>query len=177
MRDCKCGNTVAKNAKFCPKCGHRFTSLSTTIVAWMFGIFGIFVILMMSLAHGAPDSSHPNLTSASTAPSPIKSAQPAAKPKTAAQIAAGQIASRKAYAKVIDEQLLEMGIESKTFTQGAQAKTIVIQDALCGRVRANSLGKNSTMFDQLKALGFARLHYTNGFEGDLHEGFSWDLTK
>jgi hypothetical protein len=163
MRHCKCGNLVASNAKFCPKCGHRFTSLSTTIIAWMFGIFGIFVILMMSLAHGAPDSSRPNSTGASTALSPVKSTQPPAKPKTAAQVAAGQIATRKAYAKVIDEQLLEMGIESKTFTQGAQAKTIVIQDALCGRVRANSLGKNSTMFDQLKVVGFTR--HGNPYEG------------
>jgi len=78
---------------------------------------------------------------------------------------------------VIDQQLLELGIESKTFTQGAQAKTIVIQDVLAGRVRDNSPGKNSTMFEQLKALGFTRLNYTTGFEGDLYEGFTWDLTK
>ena len=133
----------------------------------MFGIFGIFVILMMSFANVGSNS-----TGGSTAPSPAT--QPPAKPKTPAQIAAGQVAARKVYAKVIDQQMLESGIESKTLTQGAQAKTIVIQDVLAGRVRANSLGKNSTMFEQLKALGFTRLNYTNGFEGDLYEGFTWD---
>jgi hypothetical protein len=173
MRNCKCGNAVANNAKFCPKCGHRFTSTSSLVIAWVLGIFGVFVILMMSLANSGSTS-----TGGSVVPSPTPTpTQPPAKPKTTAQMAAGQVAVRKAYAKVIDEQLLEMGIESKTFTQRAQAKTIVIQDALCGRVRANSLGKNSTMFEQLKALGFTRLNYTNGFESDLYEGFTWDLTK
>jgi hypothetical protein len=31
------------------------------------------------------------------------------------------------------------------------------------------------MFEQLKALGFTRLNYTNGFEGDLYEGFTRGL--
>jgi hypothetical protein len=171
MRNCKCGNTVANNARFCPKCGHRFTSTSTLVIAWVLGIFGVFVILMMSLANSGSTSS------GSAVPSPTTPTQPPAKPKTPAQIAAEQIAARKIYAKVIDQQMLELGIESKTFTKGAQARTIVIQDALAGRVRANSLGKNSTMFEQLKALGFTRLNYTNGFESDLYEGFTWDLTK
>lgn len=173
MRRCKCGNLVANNAKFCPRCGHRFTSTSTLVIAWVLGIFGVFVILMMSLANSGSTSTG----SPPANPSPATPTQPPAKPKTPAQNAAGQVAVRKAYAKVIDQQLLELGIESKTFTQGTQAKTIVIQDALAGRVRANSLGKNSTMFEQLKALGFTRLNYTNGFEGDMYEGFTWDLTK
>ena len=172
MRNCKCGSAVANNAKFCPKCGHRFTSTSTLVIAWVLGIFGVFVILMMSLANSGSTS-----TGGSAAPSPTTPTQPPAKPKSPAQIAAGQVAVRKAYAKVIDQQLLELGIESNTFTRGAQAKTIVIQDALAGRVRANSLGKNSTMFDQRRALGFTRLNYTNSFEGDSYESFTWDLTK
>jgi hypothetical protein len=38
MRKCKCGNMVANNARFCPKCGHRFTSGCTMALAWFFGI-------------------------------------------------------------------------------------------------------------------------------------------
>lgn len=26
-RDCSCGKTIAKNARFCPHCGHDFTSI------------------------------------------------------------------------------------------------------------------------------------------------------
>jgi hypothetical protein len=38
MHKCKCGNAVANNARFCPKCGHRFTSGCTMALAWFFGI-------------------------------------------------------------------------------------------------------------------------------------------
>jgi hypothetical protein len=38
MPKCRCGNAVASNARFCPKCGHRFTSTGTLILAWVFGI-------------------------------------------------------------------------------------------------------------------------------------------
>jgi hypothetical protein len=67
-----------------------------------------------------------------------------------------------AYAKVIGQQLIEAGIESKTYTNGAQAKTMVIEDVLAGRVRANAIGKNSQMFEQLRALGFTKLVHTDG---------------
>ena len=173
MYKCKCGNLVANNARFCPKCGHRFTSTPTLVIAWVLGIFGVLVVLLMIVNSGSNSASN----SVAAPPSPVAAARTPSKPKTPAQTAADEVAARKAYAQVIDQQLLESGIESKTFTKGAQAKTIVIQDALAGRVRANAIGKNSTMFDQLKALGFTRLNYTNGFEGDLYEGFTWDLTK
>ena len=38
MPKCKCGNEVASNAKFCPKCGHRFTSRLVKALAWFFGL-------------------------------------------------------------------------------------------------------------------------------------------
>jgi len=99
MQNCKCANTVANNAKLCPKCGHRFTSTSTLVIAWVLGIFGVFVILMMSLAN----SSSTSTGGGSAVPSPTTAMQPPAKPKTPAQIAAGQVATRKAYAKVKDQ--------------------------------------------------------------------------
>jgi hypothetical protein len=47
MRNCKCGNQVADNAKACPKCGHRFTGAFTKFVAWIFaGSFGLIVLLI-----------------------------------------------------------------------------------------------------------------------------------
>src|SRR5271156_3725674 len=47
MRKCKCGNDVARNAKFCPKCGNRFTSGFVKFVAWSLGIFIGLPLLMM----------------------------------------------------------------------------------------------------------------------------------
>ena len=85
------------------------------------------------------------------------------------------IAARKAYAKVIDGQLLDMGIESTTFTSGPDASTLTIKDVLAGRVRANAISKNGNLFDQLRALGFKELKYTNGFESDLYFGMHWKL--
>jgi hypothetical protein len=86
-------------------------------------------------------------------------------------------AARKEYAKVIDQKLLDMGIESKTFTDGKAATTLVIQDVLAGRVRQNAIEKNDTLFDQMRQLGFKKLKYTNGFESDsdLYFGVEWSL--
>ena len=70
-----------------------------------------------------------------------------------------------------------MGIESKTFTDGKAATTLVIQDVLAGRVRQNAIEKNDTLFDQMRQLGFKKLKYTNGFESDsdLYFGVEWSL--
>jgi uncharacterized iron-regulated membrane protein len=174
MRKCKCGNDVANNARFCPKCGHRFTSRFTKFMAWTCVVLFGFVILVAIIAS---NSSGPQVSSASpvvAATQPPTPAKPA-KPKTPAQIAADQIAARKAYAKVIDQQLLDMGIESETYTAGAQARTLVIKDALAGRVRQNGIQKNDQLFDNLRTLGFTRLEYTNGFDSDLSYDVYWTI--
>jgi hypothetical protein len=79
------------------------------------------------------------------------------------------------HTKVIDQQLLDRGIESRTYTVGADAKTLVIEDALTGRVRQNSIQQNETLFDNLRALGFTHLEYTNNFESDLNYGVVWTI--
>ena len=49
MRNCKCGNQVADNAKACPKCGHRFTGAFTKLVAWVCAAFlGLMVLAKCS---------------------------------------------------------------------------------------------------------------------------------
>jgi hypothetical protein len=164
MRNCKCGNAIASNAKFCPKCGHRFTSRLTKFVALMLVVLGFFVFIIIIVGSNSDSATGSSVTAQTSAQPASAPNRPPAKPKTPAQLAAEQIAVRKAYAPVIDQQLLDSGIESKTFTQGAQAKTIVIQDALAGRLRVNAISKNSKMFVQLKALGFTHLRNTNGFE-------------
>jgi len=117
--------------------------------------------------------------SAVNSPSPTQSASiaatsappPTPKPKTPAEM----LAARKAYATVIDQQLLNMGIESKTYATGSQAKTLVIEDALAGRVRQNAIQKNGSLFDNLRTLGFTHLEYKNDFDGDLSFDVVWTI--
>jgi hypothetical protein len=52
---------------------------------------------------------------------------------------------------------------------------LVIEDALAGRVRQNSIQQNDTLFDRLRALGFAHLKYTNSVESDLNYGVGWTI--
>lgn len=51
MKTCGCGNQVANNARFCTKCGHRFTHPFTKFVAVCLALFGLlFVIIMVTVS-------------------------------------------------------------------------------------------------------------------------------
>jgi hypothetical protein len=50
MKDCKCGNACAGNAKNCPKCGYRFTSAATKI------ILGLIVLVILGRIFGGLSS-------------------------------------------------------------------------------------------------------------------------
>jgi hypothetical protein len=82
MRNCKCGNQVADNAKACPKCGHRFTSAFTKFVAWIFaGSFGLIVLLIYigslfdtpSATPSSPTPTASSSTATTAAPAETKS--------------------------------------------------------------------------------------------------------
>lgn len=63
MRTCKCGRQVASNAKFCPNCGHRLTSLLT----WAIAAFFLFCALLgVAISASRPTPQQPE---------PAKSAQ------------------------------------------------------------------------------------------------------
>ena len=94
---------------------------------------------------------------------------------TKVQKAVQEIALRKGYAQSLDQHLLDIGIESNTYTVGSDAKKLVIRDVLAGRVRVNALSKNAEMFENLHRLGFTRLTYENGFEGAMSFTRYWDL--
>lgn len=83
-----------------------------------------------------------------------------------------KIAARKAYAKKLDSQLLDMKIESRTTATGANADTLVIEDALAGRVRAHEIGQNDVLRAEMIVLGFKELKYTNG-----DEAWRWNIKK
>lgn len=50
MKDCKCGNACASNAKSCPKCGYRFTSAATKL------ILGLIVLVILAKIFGGLSS-------------------------------------------------------------------------------------------------------------------------
>lgn len=53
---CTCGNQVASNASFCPKCGKRFTRKFVKSLAWFFGIAIGFGIIMALINPGSPST-------------------------------------------------------------------------------------------------------------------------
>jgi hypothetical protein len=125
-------------------------------------VLGLLFVGLIVWGAVQANSPQPSTTSAATtAPEPTK-------PLTEAD----RIEARKAYGKVIDRQLLELGIESETHVLGSKCTEIKIYDALAGRVRAHALGKNAALFSQLRDLGFKKLVYTDG-----DDFFTWDLTK
>jgi hypothetical protein len=129
------------------------------------GIAAVFVILIGLLILGviiAGNAGRPVPAS----PTAVQDSTPK-KPPTEAEM----IALRREYAKVIDKQLLESGIESTTTTSGAKATVLIINDALAGRVRVHTLSSNGKLFEQLRALQFQTLKYTDGSD----ETFTWDL--
>lgn len=126
----------------------------------------VFLIVIVGVIVVAIIVNSPSPTAAVQASNPIPVA---VKPPTPADL----VAARKAYAKVIDLQLLDMSIESNTRTDGPQATTLVIHDALAGRVRAHQLAQNAQLFEQLRALKFKKLVYTDGEDSD----FSWNLER
>jgi hypothetical protein len=174
MRKCKCGNQVASNAKSCPQCGHRFTSAMAKGLAWFIGF--ICLVSVLGVVMGGSQSSN-YVPSKPAAGVRAASSAPAAAPKPKAKSPADLIAARKEFAKIIDQQLLESGIESETFTSGPGATTLVIKDALAGRVRQNSIQGNDTLFRNLRELGFKHLRYTNAFEGELNFTVEWNITS
>jgi septal ring factor EnvC (AmiA/AmiB activator) len=168
------------------------------IVGFAFaGIVACWIVFLAIEAHGGAQQAPQRLTDAHVAEKENQYRQtPAYKQSLAAQAAELQkqaaateasIAEtqtpafkkrlRIAAATALDQQLLDMGIESATTTRGANADVLVIKDALAGRVRTNAIQKNGALFDNLKSLGFKKLNYGNGFDDDLGYNVSWDLTK
>jgi hypothetical protein len=75
MRTCVCGNQVARNAKACPQCGHRFTSSMVKALAWFFGVcifFGILVSISSNGNNSQPSSPTEKAASSAAPPSPVE---------------------------------------------------------------------------------------------------------
>jgi hypothetical protein len=60
MKDCKCGNACASNAKSCPNCGYRFTSTFTKL--------GLVLIVLIVVRIVSCDHSHNSNSAAYSSP-------------------------------------------------------------------------------------------------------------
>jgi hypothetical protein len=108
----------------------------------------------------------------------LRKQQVAQDKQQAKQQAAQDKELRVQYAQIIDNATLDMGIESTTRATGPDRTTLYIKDVLAGRVGARAIERGLPSVPgliALKALGFRKVIYTNGFESELGETYSWTI--
>jgi len=159
----QCGREISRTVRVCRHCGYRGTSLFSIALAATIALLGIAAIL---------NSNQPNVQ----APVPIVNASQAPdanKPSTKSEIEpARQL--RKTFAHQFDRKMLEAHIESRTNTFGPEDGTLLITDSLAGRGRAKKIA-SALDFELLNKLGFKKVVYTNGFEGEIGTMFTWGI--
>ena len=87
-----------------------------------------------------------------------------------------EIAARKAYATKLEQQFLEQRMDTTVRATGNKSTNLSIKWVLASRVTAHDLA-NAGLIDQAKLLGFKSVVFFNGFESELGERWSWDLSK
>jgi hypothetical protein len=159
----QCGREISRTAHVCQHCGYRGTSLFSIALAATIALIGIAAIV---------NSNQPNVQ----APAPIVNAGQAPdtnKPSTKSAIEpARQL--RKTFAAQFDRRMLEARMESTTKTLGPEDTALLITDSLAGRVRARKIA-DALDFELLNKLGFKKVVYTNGFEGEIGTTFTWGV--
>ena len=87
-----------------------------------------------------------------------------------------EIAARKAYATTLEQQFLEQRMDTTVLATGSKSTNLSIKWVLASRVTAHDLA-NAGLLNQAKHLGFKSVVFFNGFDSELGERWSWDLTK
>jgi hypothetical protein len=75
MKNCKCGQMIASNARVCPHCGNRFTHPFVNILAWFFGISIAIALISAMFLGSQKQTAATNPTSASVPVLGTKTAQ------------------------------------------------------------------------------------------------------
>ena len=159
----QCGREISRTAHICRHCGYRGISLVSIVLAATIALFGIAAIL---------NSNEANVQT----PIPIVNAGQAPdtnKPSTKSGIEPTR-QLRKSFAHQFDRKMLEAHLESRTTTYGAEDTTLFITDALAGQVRAKKIA-DALDFKLLNNLGFKKVLYTNGIEGEIGTTFTWGI--
>jgi hypothetical protein len=158
----QCGREISRKARVCRHCGYRGTSLFSIALAATIALLGIAAIL---------NSNRPNLQA--PVPSVNASQTPDTnKPSTKSEIEPARL--RKTFAAQFDRKMFEARIESRTKTYGPEDTALLITDSLAGQIRAKKIA-HALDFELLNKLGFKKVVYTNGFEGEIGTTFTWGI--
>ena len=162
--DCRqCGRQIARNARVCRHCGHRYTSLHSIVLASTVALLGIATIL----AYSQQDEQRPIAIVDAAATPVISDISAKSEAERARQL-------RKSFAAEFDRKMLEAHIESTTRLYTPDDTTLLVNDALAGEARAKKVA-NALDFKLLNKLGFKKIVYTNGVETDLGTTFTWRI--
>ena len=82
-----------------------------------------------------------------------------------------QEAARIAFAKTVEDQMLDQGFNFDVVAVGARHTTLRVTWALATKVEAHQISQNTEMFENARALGFKRMELTDGFESE----WAWKL--
>ncbi|HVP43271.1 MAG TPA: zinc ribbon domain-containing protein [Terriglobales bacterium] len=85
--------------------------------------------------------------------------------------AATDEAARIAFAKIVENQMLDEGWNMDVTAIGAKHTTLRMKWALVSKVMAHQMSQKSDIFDTARQLGFKRLELTDGFD----ETWTWNL--
>jgi len=66
MHKCECGNEVSSNARFCPKCGHRFTSGPVKALLVFISLLVAGVIIRATIDSSGPNAVQPRASAVTT---------------------------------------------------------------------------------------------------------------
>jgi hypothetical protein len=175
MKPCKCGNQCARNARSCPKCGHRFASGLTKFIAWTLGIFfglGALGAMIGSIGETTPST----VTATPAVPVAL------AKPLDAAAVAKAQtqakIQARQDYCKELEGHLLTLGLDATVVAVGPNRDTLRISWKAMSRPVVYNMINGDGMQSQVPLLGFKKVIFTDdgSFSGESAESwmYHWD---
>jgi FKBP-type peptidyl-prolyl cis-trans isomerase len=91
-----------------------------------------------------------------------------------AELAVKMIAARKEFARKLETNYLDNGLNIDVTAEGPKAQVLKIKYALTSKVLAHQIEKGD-LLETAKTLGFTKVRLTNGFESSLAEGYTWTL--
>ncbi len=95
----------------------------------------------------------------------------AAEAKQEKEDAQAQEAGRIAFAKTVENQMLDQGFNFDVVAVDAKHTTLRMKWALASKVAAHQISENTQMFETARELGFKRMELTDGFDF----AWSWNL--
>jgi hypothetical protein len=158
MRTCECGNQVANNARSCPKCGHRFTSVPAKFLAWFIGIIIVMGVLAAILAGNRSQNALTSNTSpAVSAPAPTNNSR---------QHPAGNNSKQR---PITESERTYFG------AAGSYLETANAQGTNLARTMAGASDGSSSLGDIREALLSAKRVENAGYHGDYKNRINGDV--